>query len=58
MPSNYFQRACSIEEDELQLKIIDESEDKVKVDLIFLKDEKKNKEALSSLIDFLTSLYY
>jgi hypothetical protein len=58
MPSNYFQRACSIEEDELQLKIIDESDGKVKVDLIFLKDEKKNKEALSSLIDFLTSLYY
>jgi hypothetical protein len=58
MQSNYFQRACSIEEDELQLKIIDESDGKVKVDLIFLKDEKKNKEALSSLIDFLTSLYY
>ncbi|WP_168412986.1 hypothetical protein [Bacillus salacetis] len=58
MESNYLGRACSVKEDGLQLNIIDESDNKVKVELIFLKDEKKNKEALSSLVAFFTSLYY
>jgi len=58
MEINYFERKCSVKEDEMKLKLIDKSNNKIKVDLIFLKDKEKSDATLECIKDLFSNIYY